>query len=399
MTTDDNLQIVTPTSTLLPSQSSSEIFRISIFNALTKGLLHAMLFFIGIHLKSIGFTGTQIGITFMIYSLTGLLSILPSGFSNDIFKSKHIITVGLLLLATQYLGLANFKTFPIIISFFLLGSLGKTLYSSSMDSLFLKTTKKEHSKKKISIFLSINYICIGLGIITAGYLLGENIHFEKMFEIIGYTLAVMAIVSLFLLPKSATTTFEILRYKKDILKPDVLFFLFIIFLFSTHYGAEETSYGLFLENVLKLNKFHAGLYMGIAIMSMAISVLVVRRILRKIGIKNALLIGTMMSGLGLILMTIPIPETSFVFRVFHETGDAMVLFTLYYGLLRFFDLERIGGNTGIVTFVIIIGASTSNLLFGIVGAKFGYNVPFLIGGFTSILASMFLLRFRSIIKN
>ncbi|MFA7685738.1 MAG: MFS transporter [Candidatus Gracilibacteria bacterium] len=380
-------------------KENNDILRISIFNAFTKGLLNAIVFFLGIYLKKIGFSGTEIGIIFMIYSFTGLFSILPSGFSNDIFKSKHMVTIALLLLAIQYLGIANFTTFPIILIFFLLGSIGKTLYANSIDSLFLKATEKEHTKKKISTFLSLTYIFTGSSIILAGYFLNIDISFGKIFTIIGLLFATMAILSQFILPKSATAKFEILHYKKDILRGDVLFFLLIMFLFSLHYGAEETSYGLFLENTLKLNKLESGLYMGIAILSMAISVIIIRKVLKTVEVKNILLFGTLVSGLGLMLMTIQNPAISLLFRIIHETGDATMFFFLYYGITKLFDLERIGGNTGVVTFVTIIGAATSNLLFGPIGSKFGYNIPFLIGGLTSILAFFLALKFRHVIKH
>jgi len=387
------------TANKLKMEKINKIFKISSINAIAKGLLHATLFFIGIHLKNIGFSGTEIGLIFMIYSITGILSILPSGFSNDFFKSKHIVIIGLLLLAAQYIGMANFKTFPIIAGFFLLGSIGKTLYSNSMDSLFLKSTEKEHTKKKISIFLSLNYIFIGLAMITAGYFLNTDIHFEKIFTIIGILFVFLALTSQFVLPRNTTNKFEILHYKKDILRKDVLFFLFIMFLFSLHYGSEETSYGLFLQNTLHLNKLESGLYMGTAIMTMAITVILIKKLLKTVEVKNILLLGTFLSGFGLILMTIPNPAISLIFRIVHETGDATMFFFLYYGLSKLFDLERIGGNSGIVTFVIIIGSSLSNLLFGAIGETFGYNIPFLVGGSMSILAFVFSLKFRHIIKH
>lgn len=380
-------------------ENTNKILKISIFHSVVKGLLNSTIFFIGIYLNNIGFSGTEIGLIFMIYSLTGLFSIIPSGLSNDIFKSKNIITLGLLFLAVQYIGMTQFQTFiPLAICFFI-GSLGKTIYGNSMDSLFLKNTEKNHTKKKISIFLSLNYLLIGLSIIFSGYLLNLNVQFQNIFIIIGLLFATMAILSQFILPKSAIAKFEALNYKKDIFKPDVLFFLFIMFLFAIHYGAEETSYGLFLENSLNLNKFQSGLYMGMAIITMSISVLIIRKLIKKIGTKNLLLLGTFLSGLGLILMTNSIAEISFLFRIIHETGDAMMFFFLYYGLSKMFDLERIGGNAGFVTFIIIIGSSLGNLIFGPIGAKYGYQMPFLIGGITTILTFLFSLKFRHVIKH
>jgi len=295
--------------------------------------------------------------------------------------------------------MANFKTFPIIAAFFFLGSLGKTLYSNSMDSLFLKSTEKEHTKKKISIYLSLNYLFIGASMIISGYFLNINVQFEKIFFIISIAFAIMALLSQFLLPKSATAKLEILHYKKDIFKPDVLFFLFIMFLFSLHYGAEDTSYGLFLETTLKLDKLGVGLYMGTAILTMSATVIFIRKLLKKVSIKTILLIGTFLSGVGLILMTIPNIGISLFFRIVHETGDATMFFFSFYGLAKLFDLKRIGGNNGVLTFVIIIGASLSDFFTGIIGANFGYNMPFVIGGITTLLAFLFSLKFRHVMQN
>jgi len=378
---------------------TSPITRISTFNALCKGLLNAVVFFIGVHLNTIGFSGTQIGILFMTYSLTGLLTILPSGFSNDTFKSKHLLSLALVLLGIQYFGLFYTKDFTLLVVVFFLGSIGKTLYSNSMDSLFLKSTNQEHTKRKINIFLSLNYGLIGISIMTAGYLLNINYSFEKIFFAIAIASLVMALVSQFILPKSSTAKFEILHYKRDIFRPNVLFFLLMMFLFSLHYGAEETSYGLFLKNTLGLNSLQSGLYMGIAILSMAITVIVIRKLLYRFDVILALLIGTFLSGTGLILMAVfTNPFTSAVFRIVHETGDAAMFFFLYYGIAKLFDLKRIGGNAGIVTFVIIIGASLSNLIFGIIGQKYGYNIPFIIGGITTLLAFLLAINFRHLVK-
>lgn len=380
-------------------ETENKTLKISIFHSLVKGLLHATIFFIGIHLRTIGFSGLEIGTIFTIYSLTGLISILPSGLSNDIFKSRNIITIGLLLLSIQYFGMAHFQTFSILAICFFLGSLGKTIYGNSMDSLFLKSTEKEHTKKKISTFLSLNYILIGTSVMLSGYLLNLNIQFSSIFTIIGILLLIMAGASQFILPKSATSKFEALNYKKELFTREVIFFLGIMFLFAIHYGAEETSYGLFLENNLNLTKLQSGLYMGSAIMTMALSVILIRKLFKKIGTKNLLLLGTFLSGFGLIFTTNEIVEISFIFRIIHETGDAMMFFFLYYGLLKLFDLKKIGGTAGFTTFIIIIGASIGSFIFGPIGAKYGYQMPFLIGGITTLLAFVFTLKFKHIIKH
>jgi MFS family permease len=353
-------------------------------------------FFWAIYYNSIGFTGTQIGIIVAVSSLMGFVTTLPSGFMNDKIKSRDLISIALLLLAGWFVGISLIPTFPAVIFFTILGGIGSNLYASSSDSLFYKSTEKENLSKKIAIYQSLNYIMIALGIILSGVILNFNIPFQELIFAVGILFVIFAVIAR-ILPKSITTDFKLVKYESDILQPKVLFFLFIVFLFSIHYGAENTTYGLFLQKNLGLNSQMSGLYMGLSILSMGATAIIFSRMIKRIKVKFLLFIGLILSGIGHILMTVQDPVLSFIFRALHETGDAAFFVFLAYGITSIFDLKRMGGNTGIVAFVSIIGSTISSFIFGVIGEKYGYNVPLVGTGVVLLTGLLIALIFNRLI--
>lgn len=374
---------------------NSSITKLSIFNSVVKMLIYGIAFFLGVYYNSIGLTGAQIGIIFALGTIAGIITILPSGLSNDRLKSKHLIGIALTLIAIFYFGLSQTHNFYIIAPMALLGGMGRTIYITSSDSLFYKSTNKEQILKKIGIFQGLNYLMIGLGIIAAGFLLEKNIVFEKLFLIIAISFLALTIISQIVLPKTQTSQFALLQYKKDIFRPrpKILLFLLIMFLFAIHFGAEATTYGLFLKKTLGLNNLQMGLYMGFSIMTMALAVQIISKKLHRWKTQYLLATGLFMSGAGHILMTINNPIISAFFRIFHEIGDAAMFFFLYYGITNLFDLKRIGGNASIFTFIATIGSATGAIIFGPMGESFGYHVPLIVSGAITLLALALSIQF------
>lgn len=352
-----------------------------------------MSFFLGVYYNSIGLSGAQIGIIFALGTITSIITILPSGLSNDRLKSKHLIGIALALIAAFYFGLSQTHNFYIIALISLLGGMGGTIYIISSESLFYKSTNNSHVSKKIGIFQGLNYLMIGIGMIAAGFLLEKSLPFEKLFLIFSVLFLIMTIISQIVLPKTATHKFKLLRYKKDIFRPKVLLFLLIMFLFAIHWGAESTTYGLFLKKTLLLSKAQMGLYMGIAIMTMALTVQIIAKKLHKWKIQYVLVVGLFLSGAGHILMTINNPIISAIFRILHEIGDAAMFFFVYYGITKLFDLKRIGGNASIFTFTATLGGATGAIIFGPLGESMGYRVPLIISGVITLLALALTLQF------
>ncbi|MFC1615636.1 MFS transporter [Patescibacteria group bacterium] len=369
------------------------IFKISVFNSFIRMLQLAPAMFMGIYFSQINLSGGQIGVIFAVYTVTGILSIIPSSFSNDKFKSKNLIVFSLVLLAIQFVGIGLTHDFILISILIFFGGLGKALYTSSADSLFLKSTKKTNVNKKIATFQSLQYTMIGLGMILIGFTLNLQISFEKIFIVIGFIYLLMTIVAFLNLPDNRVAKFEIIHYKKDIFRPKVVFLLIIMFLFSFHFGAEQTTYGLFLKETLELSSINIGLYMGIAVIFMAFTSVYIGKKLPKWTAAYVLIFALFTSGLGHILMVLEPAYLSVVFRIIHEIGDASMFFFLYYGISKMFDLERIGGNSGIFKFIIAIGTVIGALIFGPMGEAYGYHLPLIVSGSIQLFSALLALPF------
>lgn len=372
---------------------------VALTNALYKLLSTSVVFFWAVYFKEIGFSGLQIGAIIAAMSITGIVFINTGGLLNDRIKSKSLISIAILLITIEFLGVSQTVNFWSIFALFVLGGFAGTLYGISTDSILLKTLKEENRQEKIGMFLSLGYVGIGTGMILGGYFLGK-IGFDSLLKIISVGFAVVFAISFFL-PNTSIDKPKLIEYKQDLLRKEVLFFILMIFLFALHYGAENTTYGLFLRHNLNLSMGTIGLYMGGGVLTMAISVLIFSNFAqKKENIAWILYVGLFLSGIGFIGMTIPENVTiSFLFRVTHEIGDTAMFIFLYNGLSKFFPVQRLGGNTSVVTLTTIVAGSLSAFVCGPLGEKFGYNVPLVIAGSICILTAFLAIYARHLIKH
>ncbi|HAU39406.1 MAG: major facilitator superfamily protein [Candidatus Peregrinibacteria bacterium GW2011_GWF2_43_17] len=352
-------------------------------------------FFWAIYFTQIGLSGTQSGILFMTLTVTGVLITLPGGLLNDRIPSKRIIQLGLILMIIEFLTLSQTQYFPFILAMFFIGGIGTNLYNISMDSLFYKTSQGEPPSKRIKTYVGFYLLGAGIGVLFSGNIL-EYIDFQKYLIVTAGLVSILLILSL-LLPSTETFKFEIESYKKDIKKPHVLLFIAIIFSFAIHMGSEFTSYGPFLKETLGLTFSQMGAYMGTAIICMFATVRLTNRALEKgTGIKTIITLGLLCSGIGYLIMLIPIIPISLVGRIIHEGGDAMMFVFLYTGVLEFFKKERIGGNSGLITLTQTSAIALSSLVFGPLGSSFGNQIPIIIGAITTLLAIILLKEYEHI---
>ena len=58
---------------------------------------------------------------------------------------------------------------------------------------------------------------------------------------------------------------------------------------------------------------------------------------------------------------------------------------LYIGIARLFEIERLGGNAGLMNLSTMLGFVTGSLIYGPLGESLGYGHPFWISGALTIL--------------
>ncbi len=90
------------------------------------------------------------------------------------------------------------------------------------------------------------------------------------------------------------------------------------------------------------------------------------------------------SGLGHILMTIPNVGLSLTWRLVHGFGDALIMMEIYTTIARLFHVDRIGGHSSLINLVSVSGSFAGALIFGPLGAAYGYQWPLIISGCISL---------------
>jgi len=107
--------------------------------------------------------------------------------------------------------------------------------------------------------------------------------------------------------------------------------------------------------------------------------------------KYVFYIGLIVSGTGHVFFALQEDVwLGFIARCFHEIGDGAMIFSIFYGIARIFNIERIGGNASFVTLVQILGVSISSFIFGPLGHAYGYYLPLFITGITTICSFILL---------
>ncbi|PIN83343.1 hypothetical protein COV61_03360, partial [Candidatus Micrarchaeota archaeon CG11_big_fil_rev_8_21_14_0_20_47_5] len=161
-----------------------------------------------------------------------------------------------------------------------------------------------------------------------------------------------------------------------------------LFLFGMHWGAEATSYALFLKNNLGLDTLWSGIYMGGAVVALALTALTIGKMADKKGfsIGKWLFIGMLLSGVFHILMVFPDAPVSFAMRVPHEIGDAIVDVMVWLGISRIMPLKRAAGGYGAVISIMLIGNFCGLILYGWLGSALGYGFPLVASGAITLIS-------------
>lgn len=343
------------------------------------------MFFLPIFLTQNGLSGLQIGILLFIYTITGILSTLPIGYLNDRIHSRKLIIFGICFYILYLLALSFFNNFLIFIPFFIFGGMGSNWVFISLDSMFFRLTNNIDPISKIKNLNSFIFLFAGLGAITGSQIIGL-LNFQITFRLMAVFMIFLVLIAL-KAPNTPTFRFELSHYGKEVWKKKVILFLLIFFIIAMHFGAESTSYALFLKNNLGLSIQGIGVYIGLAVILMFFWVRLGTSMLKKgLNIISLLQIGLLLSGTFHILMTDSNLYFSFFSRVIHEAGDAFLSICLYLGISRIFSLERIGGLSSLITFTNTLAMSLGALIYGHVGEKYGYEWPLILSGIGTLLA-------------
>ncbi|MBU4234669.1 MAG: MFS transporter [Desulfobacterales bacterium] len=354
-------------------------FYISVYSA----VIACIYFLLPLYLKgSLHFTGTQIGVLYAVLSLNAILVSFPVGVIGDRYPARILTRVGLAATAASLWGLSVVGNFWPFLAVFLAFGLSSQLFRLSLDTLLFK---EDHGDAPRRLG---HYNAMRMGGMMVGALLGGAAYYWldftatlKLFSV-GLLLLIAPTVWLPLTRGVRTTLFE---YGRDFLAPPVLFFATWLFLFTLHWGAEATSLSLFLEKNLGLSPLGVGAYMAGEFGIVALTAYLYGRLWAgRLKPLTFLALALIFSGAGHIMMTYPVLPWSFAWRAVHGFGDGLILMETYTTITRLFHVDRIGGNASLISLTTTLGVFAGSLIFGPLGAAYGYQVPLIISGAISL---------------
>jgi MFS family permease len=362
------------------------LLHICTMNLLSRIFIGFAFIFTAVYLLSIGFSGLEIGFLVSLLAITSLFISLPVGVINDRLDIRYTILLGYALSFAFFFSIGYFQDFWIFVPAFFLGGLGFNIIETSYRNYVFKDHEPWHEGGKFGTFALTDTLGTFGGAIL-GMPLVFLLGFPTTFIIIGiYFLALMPLV--FLLEPVNVARTRLVQYERDFLHPNNILLAVILFLFTTHWGAERTSYGLFLKDVLGLNEVGMGLYVAFAIIFLGIAAFLFgRRIDHRTDFHRIFLIGLVVSGITHALMTIPYVYISFLFRAVHEVGDGMQRVATFFWLRKKFRQSRLGGDSGIFFVIMTLGEFTGSIIYGSIGFAYGYSMPLIISGMTTVICA------------
>ena len=350
-------------------------------------------FFLPLLLFDLGLDGLQIGILLSSATFITLFSSFPIGIINDRLSIKYVVIAGMLLESAFFAGLYAFKDFWLILPFFVAGGLGSNMIDTSIRSLTFKALSPEKRGKWLGILQFTGTGGFSIGVMLGGFML-YSMNFSGVLLLSAVAFLAMAFVSYFV-AEAKKGKFPLREYKSIVLRKGTIIFLLPLFIFGLHWGAEHTSYSLFLREELGLGLIESGIYIGVPIMVLAVVSVVAGLRIDKTGSHKApLFMGFIISGFGHVMMAYPIVPVSFVFRVVHEIGDALAMLSYNVSFSKIFKVDRVAGETSIAYTIITIGGILGSLIFGPLGYTYGFAWPFIISGLLTFVSFALLLLFR-----
>ncbi len=365
---------------------SRKLFHICLMNFLSRVFIGFSFVFVAVYLINIGFTGLEAGFLMSLLAITALFISLPVGIINDRLDIRYTILLGYLLSFSFFIMIANSSDFWLFVPAFFLGGMGFNIIETSYRNYVFKDKEPWHEGGKFGTFTLWDTFGTFTGSIL-GMVLVFLLGFPTTFMIIGiYFLVLMPLV--FLMEPVSVARTKLVQYERDFLRPNNILLAIILFLFATHWGAERTSYGLFLRDVLNLSDVSMGLYVAFAIIFLGIAAFFFgNRIDHRTDFKKLFLIGLLVSGITHILMTMPNVYVSFLFRAIHEAGDGIQRVSVFFWLRKKFSQSRLGGDSGIFFVIMTLGEFTGAIIYGPTGFAYGYSMPLILSGMTTIICA------------
>jgi MFS family permease len=338
-----------------------------------------------------GFTDTQIGFTIGLQSLSSIILVFPLGIFSDYFSPKKIVIFGSICYSVYFLLLTVVRDFYMVCAVVFLGGLGAASISIILTSLYLKLIGENNRGKKVAIMHLGCYLGFGAGPLAGGYLyesLGPIIMFKW-----GFVLSVILLLLTFFLRDYPPVVFSFKDYKKDLKNPKALFLIVAVFMLGSHFGVEQSSFSLFMKDIVGLHNKDIGLVFFVLGLWMGLFVPFAGKILDRRPVTFLFFaLGLFVSSIFQIFTAYTSTFTSLLsVRLIHTFGDMLAILEMDVLTSLFFPVKRLGGNSGLLfcmrTSAIFLCAYFS----GYLNSLGGYRLSFIVNGVMVLLFSLWAL--------
>lgn len=354
--------------------------------------LWAILTYITIYWVDMGYSHLQVGILIAVFPLVSLALMIPFGVFVDRISPKKLILASQFIFALSISGLMMTQDFWLTMLLLAVGGAGNALFNNALPALFYKTLGSSIRGLKLGFFTAGILVGYGLGSLLGGYIYTDfDMNAIFLFALIGTV--PMLLLSL-LLADVPGTRIKLSDYRADLSSKSVLVFVILVFAFSLHAGAEQSSFSLFLNKDIGMDKEAVGwLYFihanVMAVLSIVSGYYADRVNSRGKGLAALYYAGIAVSGLTNILLMF---TTNFgnvlATRLTHAVGDSLTLVTRSLIVSNLFITTRMGGNLATVQTTVTLGTLCGAI---ISGAFTGYATGFAIAGAAAVLAVIYAL--------
>lgn len=355
-------------------------------------LLWAILTYITIYWVDMGYSHLQVGILIAVFPLVSLALMIPFGVFVDRISPKKLILASQFIFALSIAGLMMTQDFWLTMLLLAVGGAGNALFNNALPALFYKTLGSSIRGLKLGFFTAGILVGYGLGSLLGGYIYTDfDMNAIFLFALIGTV--PMLLLCLFLADVPGTRI-KLSDYRADLSSKSVLVFVILVFAFSLHAGAEQSSFSLFLNKDIGMDKESVGwLYFihanVMAVLSIVSGYYADRVNSRGKGLAALYYVGIAVSGLTNILLMF---TTNFgnvlATRLTHAVGDSLTLVTRSLIVSNLFIATRMGGNLATVQTTVTLGTLCGAI---ISGAFTGYATGFAIAGAAAVLAVIYAL--------
>ncbi|MHB8086469.1 MAG: MFS transporter, partial [Dehalococcoidia bacterium] len=347
----------------------------------------AILTYVTIYWIDIGFSHFQVGLLISIFPLMSLLLMIPIGVFVDRISPKKLVAVSHVIFCLGIVGLMMSHEFWPTLLWVAVAGMGYALFNNALPSLYYKTLGSKFRGLKLGYLNAALLIGYGIGPLLAGYILSSF----TMNEVFIFSLSVLApslILCIFLADVPGTRV-QLSDYKADLSNKSALIFIMLVFAFSLHAGAEQSSFSLFLTKDVGLNDESVGWLFFIhanvmALLSVLNGFLGDRLSSRGKGLAKLYYIGIAISGITNILLGFTGTFGAVLgTRLMHAVGDSVVMVTRSLIISNLFVATRMGGNLGAITATVTLATLVGSIVSGAVP---GYVSGFVIAGAVALLS-------------